>query len=294
MTNQTKALLAVLGAAFVGGGAGVWIKFSLKEIPPLSFTFLRFLLAYLFVLPFLRKEKIKIKNSLKPVLVSLFSTVNIVLFVFGIQLTNANMSQTIYAFVPVLTAIIAYFLIKERFNKQKVFGIVLGFIGISLIIMLPLIDNLNFSPGSLWGNLLIFTGVSFYAFYPVLSKKIQVNYSPIYLTAIFILTTAIIAGVLALFELTPGLTWIKETSLASWMGLISTAAFGTVIYYLLTQYAIKYGSAVIGTLTLYLQPFMTFFWAYLILGEKVTLLILIGCLLVIAGAYITTQTKVKV
>lgn len=293
MTNQTKALLAILGAAFFGGGIGVWIKFSLKEIPPLSFTFLRFLLAYLFILPFLKKEKIKIKNSLKPVLVSLFSTVNIVLFVFGIRLTNANMGQIIYAFVPVLTAIIAYFLIKERFNKQKVFGIVLGFIGISLIIMLPLIDNLNFSPGSLWGNLLIFTGVSSYAFYPVLSKKIQVNYSPIYLTAIFILTTAIIAGVLALFELTPGLTWIKETSLASWMGLISTAAFGTVIYYLLTQYAIKYGSAVIGTLTLYLQPFMTFFWAYLILGEKVTLLIIIGCLLVIAGAYITTQTKIK-
>ncbi len=293
MTNQTKALLAVLGAAFVGGGAGVWIKFSLKEIPPLSFTFLRFLLAYLFVLPFLRKEKIKIKNSLKPVLVSLFSTVNIVLFAFGIRLTNANLSQAIYAFVPALTAIIAYFLIKERFNKQKVFGIVLGFVGLSLIIMLPLIDNLNFSPGSLWGNLLIFTGASLYAFYPVLSKKIQVNYSPIYLTAVFILTTTIVAGVLALFELTQGLTWIRETSLASWMGLISTAAFGTVIYYLLTQYAIKYGSAVIGTLTLYLQPFMTFFWAYLILGEKVTLLILIGCLLVIAGAYITTQTKIK-
>lgn len=44
------SILLILVSAFLGGGIGAFSKMSLQEIPPLSFTLLRFLLAILVLL----------------------------------------------------------------------------------------------------------------------------------------------------------------------------------------------------------------------------------------------------
>ncbi|MEK7622832.1 MAG: DMT family transporter [Patescibacteria group bacterium] len=282
MTNQTKALLAVLGAAVFGSGSVIYSKIGLKEIPPFSFMFLRFLIASLFILPFYLKSPLPLRRLWPPILVSLFSSANIFLFAFGISLTTATVSQIIYSLVPVITAILAHFLVKEKFNQKKIAGIALGFVGLLVIIGLP---------QTFTGNLLLFIGACSYSFYPVLSKKIQAQYSPWNLTVMFIFTTTVLAGLLSLTELNQAATWINSASRLAWYSLFFVAIVGTIIYYWLTQRAIKDGSAVVGSMILYLQPVTTYLWAAAILGERLTLPVAIGGILTIGGAYLVTKTN---
>ncbi|KKU44512.1 MAG: hypothetical protein UX62_C0060G0005 [Microgenomates group bacterium GW2011_GWA2_46_7] len=282
MSSKTKALLAIIGAAVFGGGNIIYSKIGLREIPPFSFMFLRFLLASLLILPFYLKSPLPFRRLWLPALVSLFSSANIFLFAFGIRLTTATVSQIIYSFVPIITTILAHYLIKEKLTPRKIFGVGLGFFGLI---------NILGTPQRLAGNLLLLIGATFLSFYPVLSKKIQVKYSPWKLTTIFIFTTTVVGGLFSLTELSLLSTWSATVSILAWFSLIFVAIFGTIVYYWLTQEAIKHGSAVIGSMILYLQPVTTYFWAYFILSEQLSWTILVGGLLTIAGAYLTTTAK---
>ena len=107
----------------------------------------------------------------------------------------------------------------------------------------------------------------------------------------FIFTTTIMGGLFSLTELRQVPDWFATASTLAWFSLIFVAIIGTIIYYWLTQGAIKHGSAVIGSMILYLQPVTTYLWAHFILNEQLTWEILIGGSLVICGAYLTTTAK---
>ena len=85
--------------------------------------------------------------------------------------------------------------------------------------------------------------------------------------------------------------WPSLITLPSILSVIYVGIFGGGIYYLLYQFAIKHGSPLIASLTMFLQPAATYFWAAILLDEKLTWTILLGGLLTIAGAYLTTTAK---
>ena len=196
----------------------------------------------------------------------------------------------IYVFVPIMTAVISYFLIKERFTPKKIAGLFLGFSGIVLVVLLPLIGEPSLLKGNLSGNLLILAGATLFSFYPVFSKKLQTKYSPAYLTVVFIAVTTLLHALLFPIELATQPQSIQSVSLNAWLALIYVAAFGTTALYLLTQYAIKHGSATIGATILYLLPIATFAWAAILLGEKLTPGLIFGGLMVLSGAFLVTQS----
>jgi len=292
MSNQTKTLLAILGAAILGGSSGTFSKIGLREIPPLSFAAWRFLLAAAMVFPLVKRDLLSLKKKelLKIVGVSLFSTVNILLFVYGIRLTGAVISQTIYSLVPITVAVISYFILGEIINWQKAVGILLGLTGATILVLWSVFNKASLVESHLGGNLLILLGAIIFSFYPVLSKKLQKDHSPLLLTAVFIMVTAVVHLGLAGIELVTHPGWWQGLSLMGVYSVFHLAVIGTVLFYLLYQHCIKYGSPVIGSMILYVQPVTAFFWANVFLGEKITLGFVGAALLVLSGAYLSTRT----
>lgn len=287
MTNQTKALLALIGAAVTGGGIAVFGKIGLKVIPPFTFTWLRFVLAVIFLLPILKQQKQKIdKNIIKPILMSLLLTANVTLFAFGIPFTTATTAQLLYSIAPVLVALISLIILKDKMNLKKLGGIFIGLIGVIIIIL-----GNHFIIGDLKGNLIIMAAVIFFSFYTVMSKTYQGKYSPIFLTIIFAITTVIVLLIPAIKEYLIRPEWIGQLNLLAILSVIYVGFFGGAVYYLLFQYAIKHGSPIVASLTMFLQPAATYLWAVLLLGEKLTFAVAIGGLLAIGGAYITTKAR---
>lgn len=294
MSNKVKALLAVLAIVVFSGGTSPFVKLSLKTIPPFTFTFLRFFISFLMILPiFLYRVKPKFKrNDIKLIYLSLLQTGNIILFAFGIKLTMASVGQIIYSFTPILVSLMSFYSLKEKISFKKVLGIVIGFIGVNVIIAIPFFQNKNIvNNGStvFLGNLLIFLGCIGYSYYTVLSKKFLKSYSPLWLTISFVLTTSLVSLIFVPFEITSLNNLISFFDMSIMWPVIYVIVIGTVMAYLLQQYAIDRGTPLIASLMQYLFPASTLIWSFFVLGETLNVYLIIGLILILSGAWIVTK-----
>ena len=290
MNNKIKALLAILFVSVFAGANSPYVKLALKSIPPFSYTFVRFFLSLLLILPFFLKTKPKFrKDSLRLVLLSLFSTLNIILFVFGIRLTLASIGQVIYSFQPIVVVIMSYFLLKEKITLKKIVGIVIGFFGVNLVIFLPLLDKNIFNKEALLGNFLIMIGCLLFSYYTTASKKFLEKYSPLTLTTAFIFTTALVSLFFSLFELSSFNSWFSQVNLVTLWAIFYTVVIGTVAAYFLQQYAIHHGSPLVASLIQYIAPGTTMIWSNIILGEKFSLILIGGTVITLFGAWLVTK-----
>jgi len=281
--SNLYVLLLVFLAAVLGGGAGVFGKIALVEIPSFSFTFLRFLIATVFLVPFSLKHLPTFsKKDSKIILLSLLASINVILFSFGIKYTTANIGQMIYTAVPIVTAVFSFYLLKERSNVRKITGILIGFAGAMLIVLLPLLSS-SMAGSTLGGNLIIFVAMLSISLYWVLSKRLQSDYTPMQINNYFIFTTAFLTCFLSIYDLFKHPYWWQGVSLKAYFALAFVAVFATAICYLISQIIIKKANPVIASMILYVQPFTTFIWAYYFLSEKLTTLFLVGAVLSLIG-----------
>lgn len=285
-----KSVFLIFLIAFIGGGVSVFAKISLKEIPPLSFTLLRFLLATCVLLPFVIKNKeFQFKNLKKVISISLLATANVTLFIFGVGRTTAIISQMLYAGVPLIAGVFSFLLLKEKIYPRKLSGMLIGFIGVLLIVLLPVFGQHKSLNGDLLGNLIILIGVCSFSLYSVLSKQFQKEYSPLELTIFFVLTTTAVQLLLAPLDFKQNQIWWSGISAGAVFGVIYVGVLGTGIYYLIYQHAIKNTTPIIASMTLYLQPIFAFLWASVLLGEKITPEFILGAILAFIGVALVTN-----
>ena len=271
MKGKTLALLALFLASILGSCVIVFIKVGLKTVPPFAFTALRFFIASITLLPFFLMEKQpNSKDAVKLTLISTLPSLNILLFIIGIRFTSANIGQVLYVAVPIIVALLSFLILKEKLTFRKIAGIALGFAGtVMLLTSKKIVGGYSFQENFL-GSLLIVVGAILFSFYLIFSKQMQRKYSPLLMTGYFNIVCTILALALTLLteiKLYPAM-W-GEFNFTSLGLLLYVAIFGTSVYYLLQQYVIKKGSAVLSSVILYIQPILTAFWAYAILGEKI-------------------------
>lgn len=288
--SKTLALLAILISVILGGGVPALTKMLMAEMPPFSYTFIRFFIASLVLLPLFIRNKPSIhKDFYKVILFSLLLSANVILAPIGVTYTTATIAQTLYIFVPIIVAILSYFFFAERFTKQKVIGIVLCFVGAAYIILLPVIAKGTPFSGGLWGNVITIIAVLFTALYTIFSKPFQKHYTPIQLTSLFVFITCGISFFFLLSDLHTYPKWWENISTSAIVSLIYIAVLGTSLWYLLYQYAVKHGSPFIASMALYLQPMATVVWSFFLLGEQLTPLLLLGAAIAFSGVYLTLK-----
>ena len=292
MSNHTKALFAIILTTILWSVVGPFMKIIYKSIDPYPLAFIRFLIAFLFILPIFLKTKAHFKISKLLIFAVLVSIGNIFFFYLGILTTTAIMSTMIYAAVPLIVLVLANLFIKETITQIKLFGFLIGFIGIIFIVLLPVLEKGNIIIGDLRGNLLVFAATVCWSFYTIASRYLitSKNYSPV------TLSTATFAGCMIFFGILtfifPHRSILKAIQQPLNLGLIlyiSTVA--TVFTFLLYQWAIKYSSAGTASLGNYLQPVFTIFFSMMLIGENVTLSFIFGALLVFLGLILVSSKK---
>lgn len=286
--NLSIAFGAILLSAVLGGGINPFIKIGLREMPPITFSLLRFLTAALIMIPLFVKNRYKIAELKKIIPVSLLGTMNIILFILGVRYTTAVSSQIIYLSVPVTVSILSILFLKEKVTPVKYFGIFIGTIGAMLLIFqktsaeFSLRDNIS-------GNIIIFAATICYSLYTLYSKKIQEKFPPELITSGFVLTTVAVTMFFSVFELISSPVTFLGIGKISLISILYVGLLGTAAYYLLQQYAIRHSSPLMTSVTFYIQPIFTFIWSYFLLGETLTSALLISGALVFTGAYLVSK-----
>ena len=287
MTYIKLILTAVFwGGTFIAG------KLISQNIDPYSAAFLRFLIASLCLvfltikveghLPKLQSDKIFIIF-----LLGLSGVLSYNLFFFaGLKYIQANQASLIIATNPIFITLCSVLFFKETLNSRKIIGLCLSVTGALIVISNGnIFDILNLRFGK--GELLIFGCVASWVAYSILGKKAMNDFSPLVAVCY-----SSIAGTFLLFF--PALFKGVFTNMLSynhveWASLLFLGFFGTALgfswYYAGIQ---KIGPMQAGVFINFV-PISAIILSFFILKEPLTISLMVGAILVIAGVYLSNS-----
>ncbi len=133
-----QKILLLISIAFVAAISGAASKYVLHEVSAGSLMFMRFIVAFITMLPFYKLlHKKSVKHIFTLLLVSSGMGLSSVFYIYGIRTTNLGASQAIFMTLPIITLILSYFILHEKIKINKIFGIVISMIGAGIIFFLP-------------------------------------------------------------------------------------------------------------------------------------------------------------
>lgn len=258
-------------------------KFCSAEMPPMTLTLIRYLLAGIGmgIIHYIKEKEFHIasKDILYILMLSFVGIVlNGVLFFKGIGMTSSVNTAIISSTTPVIVYIISILFFKEKINIKNILSMILSISGILLLltngkISLLLSIKLNL------GDLIILGAVVSNSIYIIGSKKVLKKYSPSkILTFLFIFTALILSPALYTER---NMYKINEVSLKAVMSLLYMGVFSSLLAFILQQKGIKKIGAVKAAMYTNLIPIYSIGLAFLILGEKITIIQISAMLLVV-------------
>ena len=283
--------LKLLLTAIFWGGTFVAGRSLAQNVGPFSAAFFRFAIASLFLvfLTWRAEGKFTVlkKRQILPVLLlGLTGVFCYNLFFFkGLKLIEASRAAIIIANNPVFIALFSALVFKEKLNWLKIAGILLSVSG--AIIVIAKGDMREILQGQLGlGEFYIFLCVLSWVIFSLLGKAVMVDLSPI-----SSVTYSSIAGTVLLFPpaLREGLTDCIYYSLSDWWNIFYLSFFGTVLGFVWFYEGINQIGPTRAGLFINFVPISAILLAFLILGESLTLSLLIGTLLVFTGVYLTNR-----
>jgi drug/metabolite transporter (DMT)-like permease len=283
--------LKLLLTAIFWGGTFVAGRSLAQNVGPFSAAFLRFAIASLLLVFLTWKTEGRFlvlrKRQILPILLLGLTGVFCynLFFLKGLKLIEASRAAIIIANNPVFIAIFSALFFKEKLNWIKIAGILLSVSG--AIVVISKGDVLEILQGQLGlGEFYLFLCVLSWVIFSLLGKAVMVD-----LSALSSVTYSSIAGMLLLFlpALREGLTDCIHYSLSDWWNIFYLGFFGTVLGFVWFYEGIRQIGPTRAGLFINFVPISAILLAFLILGESLTLSLLIGTLLVSTGVYLTNR-----
>jgi drug/metabolite transporter (DMT)-like permease len=281
--------LALIGLVTIWGVNFVVIKAAVAEILPLGFTALRFTFASAMLVAAAALAGLSLRVSRADLgRLALLGLVGNVLyqpmFVIGLAHTTAGNSSIILASAPVIVAVESHFLKEERLSARAWAGVLLSFVGLGLVIVGGP-KALSLAPETLLGDVLTLGAAICWGTYTVMARPVVARLDPLVVTAYAVLVGA---GALLLIA-APSFAaqnWGAVT-LGGWAGLLYSGLLAIGLGYAIWVKGVQRlgGSrtAVYSNLT----PLIAALTGVIFLGERITLLQIVGAACVLGGIVLT-------
>ena len=275
-------LLTFLGALW--GSAFMFIKVATPEFGPIALVNTRLLIASLIFLPILLQKKYihLLKPIWKQVLVLsiMNNAIPFTLFSYASFGADSNILAILNATTAFNTMIIAYLWIGESVSLKQLFGLILGFIGIFILV------NPQNSDTTLIASLSALLAAFFYSYSTLYIQRQSVNANKMVLIGWSIVFSAVFMIPVSIFNLPETLPSASAIGSAFWLGAVSTG-LGFLGYVRLID---KIGAVKTSTVA-YFLPVFGIIWGSIFLDEKITSTIFLGCLIVLTGIYLSNSNK---
>lgn len=272
----------------------LFMKMSVQVITPMQVAFLRVVFGAIPILLFglVKKNSIRlshIKFSHHFLFMGLLNTViPYVGFIKGTQLLKSGVAGGISGIIPLMSASIAIiFLPEEKMNSRRVWGLILGFIGVALISNLSKVFDQS-SNDELLGTVYMLLGSLGYAAAVIYAKKFV---TPLKLNTLSLACYQTLAASFILAFVTPydGIGSIFQSpipllALILGLGLLGTGS-AFIIYYRLIE---KLG-AVTASSVFYIPPVVALLVGSVIAKEVIEPIQFFGTILVLAGVYLSKK-----
>jgi drug/metabolite transporter (DMT)-like permease len=286
---KNPVLVANVGlvvASLLAGASVVATRVAVQSVPPLSLAVLRYAQGGLIlglILALFAPSQARVRRQdwpLMAVLGGLLFAAFPLLFNAGLRLTEASRGSLMLATVPVWSALLARLTGQERLTPWQLVGLALATVGVAVAVAergLAAEDAGN----AILGDGMILLAALCGAAYAVLVKRLSGRY-----TALTVTTYAMIIGTLVLLPaaLVEGLPTAARTLdghtllLVLFLGILG----GAVVWYLF-GFALSRLSPTQAAVYVNLNPLAAIVLATLLLGERVSVPVIVGFAMVLGG-----------
>jgi len=200
---------------------------------------------------------------------------------WGISKSLASNGAILNLLIPVLSAVLASLMLKERVTLLRIASLTIGLIGV-LLMSTPDLKQASFGRMQfLAGNLLILCGCLGSSFYNVYCKGLMQRFTEIEIL--------IFSYITASFASLPLLIWVEPFSFRafrsfdwqSWAAFAFLALFMYGASMLLFFKALQHLDVTTASASLYLVPVFGVFLASVLLGERLNFLAVVGTAIVL-------------
>jgi len=276
--------------SLIWGSSYILIKKGLTGLTPIQLGSLRVIVTTIIMAP-IGYQKIKHipRQNMKWVALSAFvgSFFPAYLFAFAETEISSSITAVMVSLTPLFTLLISVFVFGEELLKKQVFGVLIGFTGI-----IVLINNELFSSSF---NILYIMFIVLAAFcYAVNANVLKYKLSNIPALGIVFMSFLFMfipAFIILCFSDFPFSDFTSDPLIIeSIIYIVILAVFGTAIAKVLYIKLLAISTPVFSVSTTYLMPVVAIFWG-LLDGEEFKLTQFIGTAIILLGVYLVTKKR---
>jgi drug/metabolite transporter (DMT)-like permease len=259
-------------------------KYGLPYAEPFTFLFVRMTLAFLLLLGV--SIAVRARYPKNPVEIAHVAVAGLLLhagYLGGVFYAidhgmPAGLSSLIVGLQPILTAVLAQVMLRERVTPRQWAGLALGFIGVGLVVEEKISASLDHP---ITGSAFVAVGIG------LLATTIATLYQKRYVRSVDLtagatiqyLASAVALGVAAVSFETMEIDWtVRFVFALGWLLVVLSVGAILLLLRLIRENSVSRISSL-----LYLVPPMTAIEAYLLFDERFGLVAIAGMLLVVAG-----------
>ena len=286
MNNESKNLtLAYIALAFgvvCIACSAIFVKIA--ALPGPTSAFYRVLFAGVVAIPWCLLNRPS-HPSLNAILFTLaggiFFAIELVLWQVALLVTSAANATLLVNLAPAWVGLGALFLFRERLGSYFWGGLVIAFIGMSLVVSGGARQLANFN----YGDLLAIGGSFFYALYLLVTQRVRENMDTLSFLALSITSSIVILLATCLVLGAP----LSGFSTQAWMSLAALGLFSHLGGYLAINYALGHLRASSVSVSLLGQPVITALISIPLLGEFLSVQQILGGTIVLIGIYLVNR-----
>lgn len=273
--------IALTITAIIWGSGFVGSAIALEHFTPYQILAGRFLIGAVILSIIFHKRLKTIDKStiIKGAILGIFLYLAFALQTVGLQFTTPSKNAFLTAVNVVIVPFIGFLLYKRKMDFYELTGAVLAMVGVG-VLSLKLSSDINI------GDLLTLGCAVGFAFHIFYTAKYVKDSDPILLTLIQMMTAALI-GFIVVFSKGESFQAVETEGMLS---LLYLGIFSTTICYVLQTVAQKWISETKAAIILSTESFWGMVFSVAILGELMTIKMVIGAILILA-AIIISETK---
>lgn len=298
MKKTITSWVLLLACNFMWALQFTCIKLTQDQCGPYFTVWGPMLLSTIFLIPFVMKDRKKEGRSFKDILV--FAQLAMlgafpaqVFMTWGTQYSLASNAAIITLGLPVVTAVFAYFILKEKMTPIRWISFAVAIVGV-LLCSTGDIHKMNLGSKYALGNLLIFIAVVGNSYYNVGIKKIADKYTAMemvfytYIFLVLFLTPLVLYFEPDIFGRIPAFTG------QTWTGLILLTLFHNFLSMILFFKALKVLDAIQVAISNYLIAFIGLPIAAIWLKETPGIMAIVGGVFVLIGTLMITVVEYRI
>ncbi len=283
---RLRDLFLLIGITFIWGVNLITSKVGVNEIPPILFTFLRFAIVVVVLVPVLRLHPGQMGTLAVAAL--LLGALNFALSFAGLRrATNVSSVAIITQLGVPFATLLSVAMLGEVVRWRRRTGIALSFLGVFI---------LGFDPqiGDRWESVALVVASAFFGALGLIIMKRLNGFTPAELLGwTYLISLPVLLAASLLLE-HPDLTAWREISWRAWGSLLFAAIVASLIahtgYFHLVQ---RYPVTSVAPLTT-LSPVFSIILGVLLLGDHLTWRIIVGGACTLIGVFIITLRERRI